>query len=216
MKGKLFGLAVVIASVLPARGFDDQDWQWWSTEGVEYKTAPEWSTKGEVETYLSDDMSDLYYRHADIGLSRRVTSWFALGLNYRLVEQERNGEWKRENRPHLNGTFSLKAGPVRIADRNRIEYRERENASDLWRYRNRLRVGWPLERTRMILEPYVHDEIFIDSEQEQLSEHRASAGLALTFATRVKVEAYYMQISYKKDDEWLAANILGTSLTVSY
>ncbi len=216
MKGMMAGVVAMLASVLPAHAFDNQDWQHWTTEALEYKVTDRWNAKVETEFYWGDDMSDLFYRHTDIGFSRKTAPWFGVGVNYRFVEQEKNGEWKQEHRPHINGTFYMTAGGLRLSDRNRVEYREREDASDFWRYRNRLRIGLPLEWAQWNIEPYVSDEVFMDSEQEQVNENRISAGLASGFLKHFKLELYYMIQSCKKNAAWVDTNVLGTSLSFSF
>ncbi len=216
VKSRIVILAAVLASVLPVRAFDNHDWQLWTTEGVDYKVTDQWNARLETEFYWGDGMTDLFYRHVDLGVSRKVVPWFGIGMNHRYVEQEKNGEWKHENRPSVTGTFYWNMGALRLSDRNRFESRLREDADDCARYRNRLRVSLPREWLGVAVEPYVSDEFFIDSEQQEINENRASAGCASTFHKRFKLDLYYMLQSGKKDDRWIDANIVGSSVSVSF
>lgn len=209
-------LLAMWSSVPPAHAFDNHDWQFWTTEAVEYKITDQWNAKMDAQFYFGDDMSDLFYRHADIGISRKVAPWLGIGVNYRFIEQKKNDEWKQESRPHINGTFYWRTGGLRFSDRNRLEYRIREDAHDFWRYRNRLRVGLPLQWSRLNIEPYVSYEVFIDSEQEEVNGNRASVGVGSSFLEHFKLELYYMFQSEKKDVGWTDANILGTNLSLSF
>lgn len=206
----------MLTVVLSTCALDNHDWQLWTSESLAYKITEQWTAKLEGESYFNDDMSDPFYRHADISLSKKLKNWFTLGLNYRYVEQDRDGGWKRENRPHINGTFNCKAFGLLLSDRNRIEYRMPEDADDFVRYRNKLRVGLPVKWVRFSVEPYVSDEVFIDSEEAEVNQNRDSVGFVSSFPGGVKLDVYYMLLSGKKDDDWVDANILGTSLSLLF
>ena len=99
-----------------------------------YKINKDWKIKIEEEFRFGDSIGEFYYHHTDGGLSSRLKYWFYIGLNYRQIYEKKNGEWKEENRPHINGTFKWKWQEFKLENRNRFEYRIREEKKDVWRY----------------------------------------------------------------------------------
>ena len=221
MQPKRFALAVQCVCVFAlcqsaTLAADDEDWQFWTTESVDGRLPGGWRGKLEGEFYFQDDLGDLIYRHADAGVSRKLADWFTLGLNYRYAEEEKNGAWRHENRPHVNGTFSQTFAGLRLADRNRLEYRGRENADDVWRYRNRAWVGIPMTLLGMKCEPYVNDEVFIDSDAKELNQNRVAVGITAAPTASLKLELYYLRMSVEKDDDWTDTNVFGTSVALTF
>lgn len=213
---KLICGAGVLFACGAAGAYDDGDWQFWNTDSVETRIGKQLKTKFETEFYWGDDMRELYYAHLDLGVSAKVVTWFELGANYRYVQEKKQGEWRDENRPHLNGTFLWTMGPLAMSDRNRAEYREREAADEGWRYRNRLRACWASKWSRFEIQPYVDDEIFYDFIVEDWNQNRVSVGLSAELASPLKADMYYMLQSNRKNGEWTEANILGVNLKLLF
>jgi len=106
----------------------------------------------------------------------------------------------------LNGNlFKVKA-----RDRIRLEYRDFEVKEDVWRFRNKIAVSQPLKLTRINLEPYIADEIFINRGESHINQNRLSTGFSLDLAGDIKGGIYYMLKSNKTTDGWLQTNVIGT------
>ena len=219
MKRTAVGLLCMVFSWvgIPAvHAVEGHDWQFWTAESVECRVAGQWKVRAEGQFYFGDDMSELYYRHADVGFSRPVADWFRAGINYRFVQSKKAGDWKDENRPHINGTFQWKAGPVRFSNRHRLEYRTREDADDFWRYRSKLRADLPSSWTGARIQPYLSDEVYVDLKAEELNQNRASIGFKAPLNDHLKIDVYYLFLSGKNKDEWIDANVMGLNLRLSY
>lgn len=136
------------------------------------------------------------------------------GLNYKQVFErtDSEGEWKQENRPHLNITLKGRLFDLGLSSRSRFEYRDRENKKDLWRYRNKVTVKFPLELTSFKLQPYLADEVFINFDEEDFNKNRLYAGLSLKLSKNIKGEVYYLWQSSKSGGDWKDINVLGTGL----
>ena len=217
-RSRLVGLwaAGVLAGAAVASAYSDQDWQFWQTDGVEYKIDDNWKAKADVEFYLGDHMSDWYYRHVDVGLSYRVTDWLTAGAGYRYVEQKKSDDWDSESRPYALGEFIWKPCGWRIADRNQGEFRSRESASDMWRYRNRLQIASPWQWTSVKIQPYVSEEAFIDSDADRFNENRAIGGFTAKLLPHLNTDLYYMLQSKLSKGEWTEVNVLGLKLVVPF
>jgi hypothetical protein len=205
-------MAVSMAMVSSADAFDDGDWQLWNTESLEGALSEDTKVKFEEEFRFGGDIEELYYHHADIGISHSVTQWFSVGVNYRQVYEVKAETWIVENRPHVNTTFAWRFGSLKVQDRVRFEYRVNSASDDAWRYRNKVsaKPDWKP------VSPYLSDEIFYDPEEGELNRNRVCLGVAGTLWRVVKGDLFYMIQSSKKHDEWSSYNIIGIKLAAGF
>ena len=100
---------------------EDSDFEYWNTESMSVKLNEDLKIKLEEEFRLQDNGGNLYYQHSDLGLSYSgLADWLDLGANYRQVFEKKNGEWKEENRPHLNATLKWKLFDCNMSNRARF------------------------------------------------------------------------------------------------
>ena len=193
--------------------FDDDDFQYWSTTSASWEISDEWKMNLEEELRLGDDASNLYYHHTDIGVMYSgITDWLDVGLNYRHVFEEKSSGWKQENRPHLNAAVKWKMGDVSLSNRARFEYRNREDAENYWRYRNKFTIKFPFKLTKLNMQPYIADEIFYDFNEETLNRNRVYAGVGFEIFDNLKAEIYYLLESNERSKDWNDTHALGTKL----
>jgi len=93
-----------------------------------------------------------------------------------------------------------------------LEYRDRENKKDVWRYRNKFMMKIPLELTKLKLQPYLADEVFINLDKEGYNRNRLYSGVAFNLSKNVKGEIYYLWQSSRSGGGWNEINVLGTQL----
>lgn len=213
---KVFSLFVFLAAGLSAYAYDDGDWQFWNTDGVEYKLSDKTKLSVDVEEYFGDDMTDFYYWHVQPNAGVKLAPWIEVGVNYRYLEEKKKGEWMTENRPAAFGTLIQKLAGFDISDRNQIEYRSREDTDDTWRYRNKLRVIAPLKITQFAIQPYADEEIYVDIDEKEFQQNRAAVGLTSKPLKNLKADVYYMKKMDWKTGDWLETNILGLSLKLCF
>lgn len=212
MTRKLLVVIGLLASAAAVWAYDDGDWQFWAAQQVEHKVSDRLKVRAETEFYFGDDLSELYHRRVEVGLTTPLAKWFELAASYRYFEEKKEGEWRDEHRPHLSGTFLWPLGLLSLADRNRFEYRIREGSDDFWRYRNRLRATAASKWTRFEVQPYADGEVFYDFDAEDWNQARAAVGLSSKWAAHLKTDLYYMLQRCKKDGDWIDTNILGLNL----
>jgi len=210
-------IVTVIAIVLISEvcfAYDDEGFQWWSTAGVSYDINKDWKVTFEEEFRLGDDGGHLYYHHSDLGfVYKSLADWIDLGFNYRGVfEKDSKGEWRQENRPHLNITLKGKLFDLDLSDRSRFEYRDRENKKDLWRYRNKFTVKLPLELTKFKLQPYLADEVFINFDEEGYNRNRLYSGASFKLSKNLEGNIFYLWQSSRSGGDWKDINVLGVGL----
>lgn len=213
---KKLALAILACTAVAAGAYDDGDWQFWNTDGVEHKLDDRFTVKAEAEFRFGDDMSDFYYGQIEAGVAMKATDWFEAAALFRHVEEKKAAGWMEENRPAIDGTFSAKLAGFKISDRSRFEYRIKEGGDDFWRYRNRIKVDAPWKWTRFKLQPYVSDEFYVDFDANEINQNRARAGIGATLAKNLKGDLYYMLRSDRKNGEWSATNILGLALKLGF
>ena len=196
--------------------FDDNDFQYWNTESVSWKITEDWKMKVEEEFRFGNDVSDFYYQHSDLGVTYSgIAEWLDIGINYRFVFEEKNDDWSYENRPHVNTTVKLDLYDFNFNSRARFEYRDKENADPEWRYRNKFTIKSP-KFTKLEIQPYIADEIFVDFDGEDLNRNRLYGGIELKMFDNLKGEIFYLWQSSESNDNWTDWHILGTKLKLSF
>lgn len=212
----IFGLVLFLAVKVYA--YNDGDFQVWLTTNEDFKINSKSKITLEEEFRWENDASILHYQHYDAGFVYDVNKNFTLGINYRQVYERRGGDFKAENRPHFNATGKWDILGFRLEDRNRIEYRhfdyERE---DFWRYRNKISLKFPWKLTKFEIQPYLADEVFINTIGTAFAENRGYAGLGFSVIKNfVNGEIYYMRKSNNSTGGWIGANVLGVKAKIIF
>jgi len=219
MKNKVFLAAALtsVISIFNCHAFDDGDFQCWNNAVISWKANKDWRITLDEEFRFGDDGNSFYYRHSDLGLTYSgFAEWVDIGINYRHIFEKKSTGWKEENRPHLNATLKWKLCDFSFSNRARFEYRNREDAEEYWRYRNKFAIKLPFKLTKFEIQPYIADEIFYDFDQERLNRNRFYGGLNFKLAKNLKAEIYYLWQSSEKNDKWNDLYILGTKLKIYF
>ena len=210
----IVGVALFLMTTVYA--YDDGDFQIWNTENQEFKVNKESRITLEEEFRWGDDAGDFYYHHYDTGFIHSFNQNLDLQANYRQVYEKKKGEFKEESRPHLNATLKFELYAFKLDDRNRIEYQHFDYKTDTWRYRNKFAVKFPWKLTRLEIQPYVADEIFVELEDGSLSRNRLYSGLEFTIIKHIKGGVYYLLQSSKSSTQWVDAYVTGTKLKLIF
>jgi len=221
---KIFPAIILIVGIIAffcsdALAFDDEDWQYWGTASVSYEISDEWKLDLEEEARWGDDMRNPYYNHTDVGaVYSGLADWFDLGINYRYINEEKSNEWKKEHRPHVNGTVKWKLCDFSFSNRSRFEFREREDSDEVWQYRNKLSLKSLLNLTKYKIQPYIADETFFDSDLKELNRNRLYSGLSFNIFKNLKGDVYYLWQRSKSSSsgKWTDVNAVGTKLKISF
>lgn len=216
---KLALVILVISIILPMRSFafDDGDFQYWNTESLSCRINKDWKVRVEEEFRFGDGVSDFYYQHSDVGVTYSgMVDWLDLGLNYRLVFEEKSSDWTYENRPHLNATLKHTLEGFKLSNRGRLEYRDKESGDDGWRYRNKFAIKYPIKIGDFEISPYVADEIFVDFIEEKFSRNRLYAGIGFKILKNLSLDVLYLWQISEKDGDWKSYNVLGTKVKLSF
>lgn len=217
MKKTFFIIGLMLITTTAAFAYDDGDFQVWNTDVEEFKINQGSKISFEQEFRWGNNASEFYYHHYDVGFFYDLRKWLNIGGGYRHIYELKKGEFKLENAPYLTATLFWGLKRLKFDDRSRIEYRHFDYQADSWRYRNKITAKLPCKFTRLEIQPYVSDEIFIGfSTISELNQNRLSSGLSMNLTKNLKAEIYYMLQSSKSKGSWIDANVLGTKLKMTF
>jgi len=218
MKNKILamaGLALIIA--VSAYAYDDGDFQVWNTDVEEFKINKDAKLAFEEEFRWGDNANEFYYHHYDAGFFYNLKQYLNVGGGYRHVYELKKGKFKLENEPYVTATLLWDLKGFKFDDRNRLEYRHFDYQADSWRYRNKFTVKLPWKFSKLEIQPYLSDEIFIGFEgASEFNQNRFSPGLSMNLSKNIKAELYYMLQTTKSSGNWIDANVLGTKLKIAF
>ena len=128
-----------------------------------------------------------------------------------------------EQRPTLDVTFKTKLDSWGIDDRNRFEWRMKDDGGDDYlRYRNRLRVKSPWKLTAFKINPYAHAEGFIEDKPglsggDMFNRYRLTGGVSAEFAKNIKNGLYVsVQSDRSSAGGWDRLGIFGFELGLGF
>lgn len=98
-----------------------------------------------------------------------------------------------ENRLVLSGTIKFPIGKFTLSDRSQFERRFRNSQSDSTRYRNRLRVEYPVVVGSQKFNVFASNEIFYDWSVNKWIRNRFAVGANKKLSQRLTAEVYYMR-----------------------
>jgi len=203
--------ALFLSTVFAFAGVDSE---YWNDFNIRKSLADDLTLKLQYNFRFNESHTNNHYNHFDLGLDWEVNDWFVFGTAFRHVSTKKNGDWKRESRPHLNGTFKWKWGKLSFSDRNRFEFRIQEKENSL-RYRNQLKVKGP-KYTKYKIQPYVAVEPFYDFDKNDLNKNRFYGGVDFVPCKHIKLGVYYILEQRKSSGHWNEVNIVGTAVTYSF
>jgi len=216
-KNFLAALFLVLILNLKAYAYDDHDFQVWNTDLQEFKINKNLKATLEEEIRFGDNANEFYYHHYDLGVNYSLNKYFSFGGGYRHVLELKKGKFKPENEPYMMATVSDEFKGFKLDSRSRLEYRHFNYQTDSWRYRNKFTLKFPWKFTKLEIQPYLSDEIFVGiGVITQFNQNRLSPGIAFNIAKNWKAELYYMYESKKGTDIWTSINILGTKIKYSF
>lgn len=214
---KLKFISVLLGLIASAAyAYDDGDFQVWHTDSEEKKINDKFKISMEEEFRWGDNASRLYYQHYEPGLTYIVNKHFEVALKYRQVYERKGNKFKEENQPNLNATLKGDLVGVGLEDRSRLEYRHFDYQPDSWRYRNKFTAKSPWKFTKLDIQPYLSDEVFLNFYNTCFTKNRFYAGIGFNIIKNIKAEMYYMLESSQSKHIWTDANVFGSKLKISF
>jgi hypothetical protein len=209
--------AFLFLAALKAYAYDNHDFQVWNTESEEFKISDNSKIGLEQEMRWGDNANQFFYQHYDIGYFYKLKKWLQLGGGYRHILELKSGKWKVEYQPYLSGTIYWKFAGCAFDSRSRLEYKHYEYQQDTWSYRNKFTMKLPWKFTKLEIQPFISDEIFVKfAGWSGFNQNRLSGGLAMKIFKNLNGEIYYMLQSLKSAGVWKENNVLGTKFKAAF
>jgi hypothetical protein len=146
-----------------------------------------------------------------------LADWLAVGVGFRHVFKRDGDEWRTERRPEFNVTARGELFTLDVIDRSRLEYRDREDQENVWRYRNKVTIVPPVTFTAWKIQPYAADEIFVNFDEQDFNEQRLYGGFLIPLHKQVRLELYYFwRLTEQDDNSWHDTNVLGSFLHIQF
>lgn len=209
---------LVLSLTAPALAYEDGDFQVWNTDVEELKISQDSKIALEQEFRWGNQAKELYYQHYDLGFFYDLAKYLNVGAGYRhVLSKSTRNKFLIENEPYITATLLWEMAGFKFDDRSRLEYNHFDYKNDTGRYRNKLTVKVPWKFTKLQIQPYLSDEIFVVFDEAQnFNTNRFYAGLGMTVTKNLKGEIYYLLQSSKGSVHWTDANVLGTKFKLSF
>ena len=210
-------MVLMLIVIAAAYAYDDGDFQVWNTDVEEFKVNNNSKIALEEEFRWGDNANEFYYQHYDAGFFYNLEKYLNVGGGYRHIYELKNGKFKQESEPYITATLLWDIKGFKFEDRNRMEYRYFDYQADSSRYRNKITMKLPCKLTKIGIQPYLSDEIFVSfGGTNQFNQNRFSSGIGMNLTKNVKAEIYYMLQAAKSSGKWTDINVLGTKLKVAF
>jgi hypothetical protein len=210
----IIGLVLMVTAKIHA--YDGHDFQVWNTDVEEFKINNDAKIALEEEFRWQGNANEFYYHHYDIGFFYNLKKFLNIGGGYRHVYELKKGKFKLENEPYVTTALFWGLLGFKFEDRNRMEYRHFDYQADSWRYRNKFTVKLPWKFTKLEVQPYIADEIFLDFQNKAFSRNRFYSGFGMSLTSNLKAEIYYLLQSTRSGVRWIDANVLGSKVKLSF
>lgn len=129
-----------------------------------------------------------------ISLAFKANKFLAFETGYvYIATQPFKGRKNYENRLIFNGTIKFPVGKFTLSDRNQVERRFRNSQPDSTRYRNRLRVEYPIVVGKTKFNVFASDEVFYDWSVKEWVRNRFAVGANKKLNERLTGEMYYLR-----------------------
>ena len=211
----ILGLFLIFLNIR-AYAYDDGDFQVWNTDVEEFKINKDAKIAFEEEFRWGDNANEFYYHHYDVGFFWNLKQYFNIGGGYRHIYELKKGKFKLENEPYLVFAYKWEMASFKFDDRSRLEYRHFEYQTDSWRYRNKFTVKFPFRFTKLEIQPYLSDEIFLNFYGAAFTKNRFYSGLEFTVTKNIKADVYYLLEHTKTGRIWPDVNVLGTKIKILF
>lgn len=169
-------LCIVLFSIISSFCYaTDDNQEFRANTSFSFKLDDSWKMSIAQEFHFRDGE---HFEHENIvSFKYKAADWIDLGLGFKQLHKENSShEWQRENRPFAEIILKKTLLGLKWSDRSRLEFRDYEDAKDVFRFRNRLKAHIPHNLFDLPLQPYVADEIFIQ-EESGLYRNRIYTGL---------------------------------------
>lgn len=192
----------------------DDDSEYWSTVTVSGKVNERVKVNLIEQFRFQSDMGNMYTYVQYFGPSFKVSDYLDLGLWHKFVSSKSSGNWSESNRLDFDATLKWELVGFKFSNRSRFE---RNLNKPSWLYRDRIKITKKIKLFNRDFTPFVSNEFFFNMEPtDGYHENRASVGISTAFLWGSKFTLSYMSRSKKANGNWSNANVLGSSIGLSF
>ncbi|MHC4214090.1 MAG: DUF2490 domain-containing protein [Planctomycetota bacterium] len=216
MKLATFGAIVLMAIIFnrPCLASKSGNLEYWQAQSVTHSLSDTYKISVEQEFRVGRQCGSNFLHNVNVALTRTgITDWLDIGFAFKKeYEKDSSGKFREEDRPQLNFFFKGTMYDLPLSNRFRIEYRDHEIKSNVFRVRNKFGFKLPYELTPLKLEPYIADEVFFNLNSEDFNQNRLYSGLSFKPLENMVFSFYYMYKKSKSSRGWTDTNVIGTQL----
>lgn len=208
MKKFAFILLVAAFASISARAqsasADNDDFQIWHETQITFPVLKSKDAAGKSTEKLNFFLTGVLRggRNASDFVDERIGAGFDYKFNRNVsftpsylyvASQPSRGSKQFESRVRLALTLENKWKRFSLRDRNLLELRFRNNASNSARYRNRLTFQYPIvKKNKEVFAPYAANEIYYDLTDRRFSRNEVSFGISRKISASVGTEFFYL------------------------
>lgn len=186
--------------------------EYWQAHNIGVDINEDYGFTFSQEMRFGKSGSDPYLHNMDFGLVYKgLADWLDISLNFKKeYDRDSAGQFRHENRPHLNLTAKGKLWTIPVSNRLRLEWRDFETKEETWRFRNKTTIKLPFKVTEFNLQPYIAEEWFINLGENNVNQNRLSSGFSFKLTKNLSASVFYMYKRSKITGGWRDTNVIGT------
>ena len=188
-----------------------QDFQAWMSFNAAHALSEKTDFLLSAGVRYGNDQGHLSYRRVTTGFAFRWHRFFTFEPYYQYsVSDSIFGPLTPENRLAMQTTVGVPWKRWLISDRNRGEWRFRENQRS-WRYRNRMEFRRPMVVVHRELSVFAWDEVYYSSRAGRWYRNRFALGAGRRLSRKVSIDIFYV---HQNDGYSHPGNLNGLGMTI--
>jgi hypothetical protein len=192
----------------------DTDTAYWNELVLKHNLNEKLKIHLKTEQWFLGDVSRLGLYNFTPGAKYIWSEHVNFELNYRYQRLNLFGEFTTEHRLEIIPSLIGEWAGFQIELRNRLELRNIDGNNSL-RLRERIQIKRNFKYKAWDFDYYVSDEIFYDSNTNNINQNRAKAGVVKEVAPGWDVGLYYMYWTIEGKESF-KANVIGTALSILF
>jgi len=220
-------LVLLVCVIFPERVDASDQWQFWLDMDYGGEAKEGWSLKLKQSFQWKEDAEDFQTYFLDGSATYQVTEWLNAAAAYRHIWNRPNHNWEEEARPYADLVLKRAWHLFSFSDRNRVEWRNRENRDEEFRYRNRLTALLRQGVTALDVRPYLAAEVFLregNADPLDADRYRVTLGMRADPEDNIahklphppaesfKTDLFFTYETTKAEEDWNGAYIVGLKL----
>ena len=197
----LLTVVFVVSSICCVSVFAESDFVYQSEFEVEAGLTDRLSAEFGTVFVFNDDANKHDETEIEIGLNYEVSNRLEMGAGYLQKYSSSDDGWEDENRPFVNASVKWKWVDWEWSNRAKLEYRMKQDQDAYFRLKNKLEVKSPWKWTKLEINPYAADQIYID-EEDDFYKNKTNLGVGMKFSEHVYGDIHYYLEVEKDDGDW--------------